>query len=68
MATWLIRQGYTVNSTRVARLMRTMGLWGITPKKKLRIPNKGRKVYPYVKGTDVASSNQVFGADITRFP
>jgi putative transposase len=66
---WLRRQGYKVNRKRVARLMRKMGLQGITPKKKLSRPNKEHAVYPYLlKNVEVTKSNQVFCADITYIP
>jgi putative transposase len=69
MTAWLKRQGYTVNRKRVARLMRKMGLQGITPKKRLSRPNKEHTVYPYLlKDVDVTTPNQVFCADITYIP
>jgi putative transposase len=69
MTRYLRRQGYQVNRKRVARLMRKMGLQGITPKKNLSWPNKEHQVYPYLlKGLDIIRSNQVFCADITYIP
>jgi putative transposase len=69
MTTWLKRQGLRVNKKRVARLMRKMGIQGIVPKKKLSIPNKEHKVYPYLlKNVNVERPNQVFCADITYIP
>jgi putative transposase len=69
MTAWLKRQGYTVNRKRVARLMRKMGLQGITPKRRLSIPNKEHIIYPYLlKNVEVTKSNQVFCADITYIP
>jgi putative transposase len=66
MTAWLKKQGYTVNRKRVARLMRKMGLQGITPKKRLSRPNKEHTVYPYLlKDVDVTTPNQVFCADIS---
>jgi putative transposase len=69
MKIWLKRQGHKVNRKRVARLMRMMGLQGIAPKKRLSIPNKEHKVYPYLlKNVDVTKPNQVFCSDITYIP
>jgi len=69
MTAWLKRQGHRVNKKRVARLMRKMGIQGITPKRKLSIPNKAHKVYPYLlKNVDVTRPGQVFCADITYIP
>ena len=69
MTKWLKRQGYKVNRKRVARLMRRMGLQGVTPKRKLSWPNKEHKVYPYLlKGLHIAKPNHVFCSDITYIP
>jgi putative transposase len=61
MTAWLKRQGYAINRKRVARLMRKMGLQGITPKKKLSRPY-------LLKNVEVTRSNQVFCSDITYIP
>jgi putative transposase len=69
MTTWLKQQGYTVNRKRVARLMCAMRLQGITPKKKLSIPNKEHKVYPYLlRNVEVTKPSRVFCSDITCIP
>jgi len=69
MTAWLRRQGYRVNRKRIARLMRTMGLEGITPKKRLSKPNREHTVYPYLlKNVEVTKPGQVFCADITYIP
>ena len=69
MTAWLKREGHKVNRKRVARLMRKMGLQGITPRKKLSLPNKEHKVYPYLlKDLDIERPNQVFCADVTYIP
>lgn len=66
---WLRRQGFKVNRKRISRLMRSMGLEGIVPKKRLSTPNKEHKVYPYLlKGLDISRPNQVFCSDITYIP
>jgi len=69
MTAWLRREGHKVNRKRIARLMRRMGLQGVTPKKRLSRPNKEHTVYPYLlKNVDVIKPNQVFCADITYVP
>lgn len=69
MTKYLRRQGYRVNRKRVFRLMRFMGIHGITPKKKLSLPNKEHPVYPYLlTGLDIMRPNQVFCSDITYIP
>jgi putative transposase len=69
MTAWLKRQGYKVNRKRITRLMRKMGLQGITPKKRLSRPNKAHKVYPYLlKDLDIIRPNQAFCSDITYIP
>ena len=66
---WLRRQGFKVNRKRISRLMRSMGLQGVVPKKRLSKPNKEHKVYPYLlKGLDISRPNQVFCSDITYIP
>jgi len=69
MTTWLRREGHKVNHKRIARLMRTMGIQGIIPRKKLSMPNRDHAIYPYLlKGIEVARPNQVFCADVTYIP
>ena len=69
MTTWLRRQGHKVNRKRVARLMRTMGLQSVLPKKKLSRPNKEHIIYPYLlRNVDIVRPNQVFSSDITYIP
>jgi putative transposase len=69
MTTWLQNQGYAVNHKRVARLMRTMGIQGIVPRRKLSIPDNEHRIYPYLlKNIDIVRPNQVFASDITYIP
>ena len=66
MTVWLNRQGFNVNHKRVARLMKTMGLEAVHPKKKTSIPNKEHKIYPYLLSeVTVERPDQVWSADIT---
>jgi putative transposase len=69
MTACLRRKGYKVNRKRIARLMRRMGLQGITPKKRLSRPNKEHTVYPYLlTNVEVTKPAQVFCAEITYIP
>lgn len=69
MTAWLRRQGYAVNSKRVRRLLRKMGLQAIYPKPKTSLADKGHKIYPYLlRGLAIVRPNQVWSADITYVP
>jgi hypothetical protein len=66
MTLWLNKQGYLINHKRVARLMRLMGLQAVYPKRKMSIPSKQHKIYPYLlRGITVERPDQVWAADIT---
>jgi putative transposase len=66
MTVWLRRQGYAVNTKRVARLLHTMGLETIYPKPRLSQPHPERRVYPYLlRGVPIIRVNQVWSTDIT---
>jgi putative transposase len=66
MSKELCRRGYRAGRKRVRRLMRVLGVRAIYPKKRLSIPNKEHKVYPYlIKGVNVDRSGKVWAADIT---
>ena len=54
---WLADEGYRVNRKRVQRLMHTMGLVALYPKRNLSLPAQAHKVYPYlVKDHDIRIS------------
>lgn len=62
-------QGYEVNSKRIARLMRRMGLAAITPGPHTSRPAPGHKIYPYLlRGVKIDRVNQVWSTDITYVP
>jgi putative transposase len=66
MTAWLKQQGKTVNSKRVRRLLRLMGLQAIYPKPRLSQPRSGAVVYPYLlRGVEIKQVNQVWSTDIT---
>ncbi len=66
---WLEDEGYRVNRKRVQRLMRTMGLAALYPKRSLSLANQAHKVYPYLlRGLVIDRPNQVWATDVTYIP
>jgi putative transposase len=66
MTAWLRTQGHPVNHKRVERLMGTMGLQALCPKKRTSLSAPGHKVYPYLlRGVSIQRVNQVWSCDIT---
>ena len=66
---WLEDEGNLVNRKRVRRLMRTMGLAALYPKRNLSLANQAHKVYPYLlKDLVIDRPNQVWATDITFIP
>lgn len=62
----LKRKGHTINSKKVRKLMKEMGLRSILPKPRTSIPNKDSPVYPYLlKDVKITHVNQAWGIDIT---
>jgi putative transposase len=69
MCAHLRRKGHVVNRKRVVRLMRTMGIAALYPKKRLSIRNEEHHVYPYLlKGVNIDKPDQVWATDITYIP
>ena len=69
MSAYLKRQGYQAGEKLVRRLMRTMGLVAIYPKKKLSIRHPDHKIYPYLlRGLKIERPDQVWTSDITYVP
>ena len=69
MVDFLEDQGYHVNRKRIQRLMRKMGIEGISPKRRTTLRNGGHKVYPYLlRGMAIERPNQVWCTDITYIP
>ena len=69
MATWLQRQGETVNRKRVQRLLRLMGLEVVYPRPCTTVPGKGHRLYPYwLRDVAVTRVDQVWSTDITHVP
>lgn len=66
---WLEDEGYPVNRKRIQRLMRTMGLTALYPKRNLSLANHAHKAYPYLlRGLVIGRPNQVWAAGITYIP
>ena len=66
MTHWLRREGREVNHKRIARLMQTMGLRAIAPKKNLSKGGKEHRKFPYLlAGMKIERPNQVWSSDIT---
>jgi len=66
---WLEDQGHRVNRKKVRRLMRTMGLVALYPKRRTSLPGRGHTIYPYrLKGLSIDRPNQVWAADICYLP
>ena len=66
MTAVLNRQGHTVNSKRIRRLMRLMGLEAIYPRPNLSKALQEHRVYPYLlRNVIINRADQVWSADIT---
>jgi putative transposase len=62
----LNRNGYDINEKKTRRLMRSMNLQTIYPKKKTTFSNKEHKIYPYLlKDLIIDKINQVWATDLT---
>ena len=66
MTIYLNSLGYNVNRKRVGRLMRIMGMEGISPKRNISKRNHAHKIYPYLlKGLKIDHPHHVWSSDIT---
>jgi putative transposase len=62
----LRNRGYEAGRKRIRRLMNLLGVEAIYPKRRLSVPNKEHRKYPYLmRGVSVSRPNQVWCADIT---
>jgi putative transposase len=69
MATWLRQQGFAINRKRVQRLMRLMGLEGMTPRPTTTKPAPGHRVFPYLlRNVEITDADHVWSTDITYIP
>lgn len=66
MRDWIRDQGYPICRDHVRRLMRLMGIEAIYPRRRLSIPNKEHRIYPYLlNDLKITRPNQVWAIDIT---
>ena len=66
MRDWLRDQGYPICRDHVRRLMRLMGIEAIYPKKRLSLPDKEHRIYPYLlNDIKITRPDQVWAVDIT---
>lgn len=69
MQDFLFLLGFTVNTKRVRRLLRKMGLMAIYPKKNLSKLGQAKYIMPYLlRGLKVTRPNHVWAIDITYIP
>lgn len=69
MTDFLRKQGHRVNRKRTQRLMRKMGLAGLSPGPSTSRPATGHKIYPYLlRDVVIERPNQVWSSDITYVP
>jgi len=69
MAKVLRREGEAVGRKKVQRLMRTMGLEPIYPRKKLSQPGLDHRIYPYLlRNLPISECDHVWCTDITYIP
>ena len=62
-------QGMGVNRKRIQRLMRKMGIEGISPKRRTTKAAAGHQIYPYLlRGLTIERPNQVWCSDFTYVP
>ncbi len=66
MCDWIRDQGYPICRDHIRRLMRLMGIEAIYPKRRLSIPDKEHRVYPYLlKDIKIIRPDQAWAVDIT---
>jgi putative transposase len=62
----LQQEGYAINTKRIRRLMRMMGIQALYPKPRLSANGKPHPRYPYVlDGASIRGADHVWGTDIT---
>lgn len=69
MVDFLMDEDFVVNRKRVQRLMRKMGIEGLSPKRRTTLLQQGHRVYPYLlRNLEIVRPNQVWASDITYIP
>ena len=62
-------QKIVVNRKKIQRLMRKMGIEGISPKRRTTLKREGHQIYPYLlRNLEINRPNQVWCCDITYIP
>jgi putative transposase len=62
-------EGHTLNRKRIQRLMRKMGIEGLSPKRRTTLRQEGHRVYPYLlRNLAITRPDQVWCSDITYIP
>ena len=62
----LQRKGYVINTKRVRRIMKEMGIEALYPKPRTTVKSAKNPVYPYVlRGLAITAPNEVWATDIT---
>ena len=66
---WLADEGYQIIRKRVQRLMVTMVIVALYPRRNLSLANQAHKIYPYLlRNLVIDRPNQVWAMDITYIP
>lgn len=69
ISTQLQRAGRKIHRSRVQRLMRTMGIYGVVPGPHTSKKHPQHEVYPYLlRNVSIERPNQVWSSDITYIP
>lgn len=69
MVDFLRDEGIVANRKKVQRLMRKMGIEGISPKRRTTLRAAGHQVYPYLlRNLEINRPDQVWCCDITYIP
>ena len=69
MVDFFAGEGIIVNRKKIQRLMRKMGIEGMSPRRRTTLRVEGHQVYPYLlRNLDISRPNQVWCCDITYIP
>ncbi len=69
MVDFFVDQGIVVNRKKVQRLMRKMGIEGLSPRRRTTLRQEGHQVYPYLlRNLEITRPDQVWCCDITYIP
>jgi len=69
MVDYFLDEGIVVNRKKVQRLMRLMGIEGMSPRRRTTLRREGHRVYPYLlRDVRIERPDQVWCCDITYIP